>query len=67
MADNRYTFFDPNNGEERNLNLDQLSDRIDEELEKHRGTDLFFLKGETFNKKTQVVLRSFYSAPFRAF
>lgn len=48
-ADN-YIFFDPNVGETRNLNFNNLCDKIDDQLDKW-GSDLFFTRGEDYKKR----------------
>jgi hypothetical protein len=51
MANNKYIFFNPSNGEERNLSLSQLGNKINEQIRAHRGTNVFITKGENYLKK----------------
>ncbi|HEV8050922.1 MAG TPA: hypothetical protein VGP47_00390 [Parachlamydiaceae bacterium] len=52
MENNGYIFFDPNDGEHRNLSLDKLGDKIDQQLKYH--TDIFLLRGADFLKKLKA-------------
>jgi len=51
MPGDKYAIFDPNTGEDRRLSFPQLCDRIDQQLKSLVGTNLFFMKGETFLKR----------------
>lgn len=48
MAKDDYIFFDPNEGEYRNLSFNQLSNHIDEQLAMFNGTDVLLIKGKKF-------------------
>lgn len=48
---NRYIFFDPNQGELRNLTTDEMMDQIDKQLKTHQGTNLFLTQGRDFLKR----------------
>lgn len=45
---NTYVFFNSNEGESRHLSFQGLCDKIDEQLMKHRGNDIFIFKGEDY-------------------
>ncbi len=46
--DDKYIFFDPNTGEQRDLSLVQLSDNIDAQLAQWNGTDICLIKGKDY-------------------
>ncbi len=46
-----YIFFDPNEGADLNLNLNDLTEKVNSALNEYRGTDLFFTKGSDFLKR----------------
>ena len=50
ISNDNYIFFDPNVGETRNLNFNELCDKIDDQLDKW-GSDLFFTRGEDYKKR----------------
>lgn len=54
IKDNKFIFFDPNNGEHRGLSMERLSDKIDEQLAIQRGTDIFLLKGKDYLKRLKL-------------
>ena len=51
--DNKFIFFDPNRGEFRDLTLAELRDKLNVVLAEHKGTDIFFIRGEDFIKRLQ--------------
>jgi hypothetical protein len=50
ISNGNYIFFDPNEGETRNLSFDQLCEKIDDQLDRW-GSDLFFTRGEDFKNR----------------
>ncbi|MGA8164809.1 MAG: hypothetical protein WB791_07290 [Waddliaceae bacterium] len=53
ISEKAYTVFDPNSGEERELSLDDLADKINTRLKEYGGTDIFFIRGEDFLRRLQ--------------
>ncbi len=51
MSKKNYIFFDPNSGEHRDLSFCQLSKKINEQLKKWNGTDIYLTKGKCFLKR----------------
>lgn len=54
VNENEFIFFDPNSGEHRGLSMDELSNKIDEQLQNFEGTDLFFTKGDDYLKRLKA-------------
>ena len=48
VAEDKFIFFDPNSGEHRDLSIEELASKINEQLKQWNGTDLFFTKGEDY-------------------
>ncbi|MBA2728925.1 MAG: hypothetical protein H0U49_12225 [Parachlamydiaceae bacterium] len=53
-ANNKFTFFDPNTGEHRNLSFSDLSDKIDEQVKQMKGTDIFILRSQDFLNRLKI-------------
>jgi len=51
VKENEFIFFDPNTGEHRGLSKKDLVQKIDDQLSKTNGTDIFLSKGESFLKR----------------
>lgn len=48
VGTNDFIFFDPNSGEHRNLTKEDISNRIDEQLQLWQGTDVFLTRGDDY-------------------
>lgn len=51
ISRSKYIFFDPNNGEHRNLSITKLSDKIDQQLSQWEATDLLIMRGKVYLKR----------------
>ncbi len=52
-GDNEFIFFDPNTGEERGLNVDELADRINGVMAEFKGTDMVLIDGGKYLKRLE--------------
>ena len=66
MPNNKYAFFDPNNGEYQNLSFIQLSDHIDRQLELINGTDIFIMRGKDYLKRLEKRIGTIFFLNFRS-
>ena len=48
IADNKYSFFDPNHGEHANLNIDQLAEEINRSTKEMSANRMVFLDARHF-------------------
>lgn len=54
VGEDNYIFFDPNQGERRNLSFSALCDEIDQQLSRSQGTDIYFCRGKIISKNYKM-------------
>ena len=54
ICDNTYSFFDPNHGESMNLNLDELTEKINNSVKENHANRIAFIDAKKFVKSFEI-------------